>query len=44
MDTRLGVLLWSQATSWPDFLDAALIGDGEDAVIEIAECVRAWKQ
>lgn len=26
-----------------DFFDAFLIGDGEDAVIEIAECVRAWK-
>jgi radical SAM family uncharacterized protein/radical SAM-linked protein len=26
-----------------DFFDAFLIGDGEEAVIEIAECVRAWK-
>lgn len=27
-----------------DFFDAFLIGDGEDAVLEIAECVRAWKE
>jgi len=27
-----------------DFFDAILIGDGEDATLEIAECVRAWKQ
>jgi radical SAM family uncharacterized protein/radical SAM-linked protein len=26
-----------------DFFDAFLIGDGEDAVLEIAECVRDWK-
>jgi len=26
-----------------DFFDAFLIGDGEDAVLEIADCVRAWK-
>lgn len=26
-----------------DFFDAFLIGDGEDAVLEIAEAVRAWK-
>ena len=27
-----------------DFFDAFLIGDGEDAVLEIAACVRDWKQ
>jgi radical SAM family uncharacterized protein/radical SAM-linked protein len=27
-----------------DFFDAFLIGDGEDAVLEIAECVRDWKR
>jgi radical SAM family uncharacterized protein/radical SAM-linked protein len=27
-----------------DFFDAFLIGDGEDAVLEIADCVRAWKE
>jgi radical SAM family uncharacterized protein/radical SAM-linked protein len=27
-----------------DFFDAFLIGDGEDAVLEIAECVRHWKE
>ena len=26
-----------------DFFDAFLIGDGEEAVLEIAECVRDWK-
>ena len=27
-----------------DFFDAFLIGDGEDAIVEIAQCVRDWKQ
>ncbi|OGU10437.1 MAG: B12-binding domain-containing radical SAM protein [Geobacteraceae bacterium GWC2_58_44] len=27
-----------------DFFDAFLIGDGEDAVLEIADCVRIWKE
>jgi radical SAM family uncharacterized protein/radical SAM-linked protein len=26
-----------------DFFDAFLIGDGEDAILEIADCVRLWK-
>jgi len=26
-----------------DFFDAFLIGDGEDAILEIAQCVRDWK-
>ncbi len=27
-----------------DFFDAVLAGDGEEAVVEIAQCVRKWKQ
>lgn len=27
-----------------DFFDAFLIGDGEDAIVEIAQCVRVWKE
>uniref|UniRef100_C6E8T7 Radical SAM domain protein n=1 Tax=Geobacter sp. (strain M21) TaxID=443144 RepID=C6E8T7_GEOSM len=27
-----------------DFFDAFLIGDGEEAIVEIAECVRDWKE
>ncbi len=27
-----------------DFFDAVLAGDGEEAVVEIAQCVREWKQ
>jgi len=27
-----------------DFFDAVLIGDGEDAILEIAACVSAWKE
>ena len=27
-----------------DFFDAILIGDGEEAVVEIAQCVREWRQ
>jgi radical SAM family uncharacterized protein/radical SAM-linked protein len=27
-----------------DFFDAFLIGDGEEAVLEIADCVRGWKR
>ena len=26
-----------------DFIDAAVLGDGEEAVLEITEIVRAWK-
>ncbi len=27
-----------------DFFDAVLAGDGEEAIVEIAQCVREWKQ
>ena len=36
----MAVLLFGTQSQWPRSFDAILLGDGEEALVEMCECVR----